>query len=215
MRRPPEVLPALVVVVLLVPGRVRAAERTEATTGGGFLDGRFGGRKEPITVTSDTLEYDYRRNVVVYRGDVQATQGQVKVRSDRLTVTLEGGSGGKEARGDGARLREIVAEGNVRIDNGLRWATGGRATFDQHRRTLVLTDDPKLHDGSNEVAGERVVVYLDEDRSVVEGGRRRVKAVLYPGRDGGLAPGAAPADGDRPAAGESAAGPPGPGAPVP
>jgi len=33
------------------------------------------------------------------------------------------------------------------------------------------------------VAGDRVIVYLDEDRSVVEGGRKRVKAVLYPDRE--------------------------------
>jgi lipopolysaccharide export system protein LptA len=30
------------------------------------------------------------------------------------------------------------------------------------------------------VAGERVVVFLDEQRSVVEGGQERVRAVLYP-----------------------------------
>jgi len=33
-----------------------------------------------------------------------------------------------------------------------------------------------LHEGSNEVVGDRVVVYLDENRSIVEGGRKRVKA---------------------------------------
>jgi lipopolysaccharide export system protein LptA len=42
-----------------------------------------------------------------------------------------------------------------------------------------------LHDGPNEVVGDRVVVYLDEDRSVVEGGRKRVKAVLFPGKQPG------------------------------
>jgi lipopolysaccharide export system protein LptA len=91
------------------------------------------------------------------------------------------------------RVQDIVAVGNVRIDYGSRWATGGRAVFDQDRRTLVLTEEPVLHDGANEVAGERVVVYLDEDRSTVEGGRRRVKAVLHPGSDGAL-------DGERQAA---------------
>ena len=78
------------------------------------------------------------------------------------------------------RLQTVVASGNVRIDQGTRWAIGGRATFDQTNRTLVLTENPVLHDGPNEVAGDRVVVYLDQDRSVVEGGRKRVKAVLHP-----------------------------------
>lgn len=167
-----------------------AAARGES--GGNFFQDGFSNRKEPITVTSDTLEYDYKANVVVYRGTVQATQGDVTLRSDTLTVTLERAEDASGAdgvpSGGGSRLREIVAVGNVRIDNGTRWATGGRAIFDQGRRTLVLTEKPVLHDGQNEVAGDRVVVYLDEDRSVVEGGRKRVKAVLYPGKDGGLVP---------------------------
>jgi lipopolysaccharide export system protein LptA len=79
----------------------------------------------------------------------------------------------------------VIASGNVRIDQGARWAVGGRATFDQQRRTLVLSENPVLHDGPNEVAGDRVIVFLDENRSVVEGGgRKRVKAVLFPGKDG-------------------------------
>ena len=76
-----------------------------------------------------------------------------------------------------------MAIGNVRIDQGTRWAVGGRAIFDQEQRTLVLTENPVLHDGPNEVVGERVVVYLDENRSVVEGGQKRVKAVFHPERE--------------------------------
>jgi len=157
--------------------------------GGGGLARSLSG-KEPITITADRLEYDYRRNVVVYRGGVEVTQGPTRLRSDTITITLAQGSGpggrGAPPGAGGAepaaatRVQEIVASGSVRIDQGARWATGGRAVFDQDRRTIVLLEDPVLHDGPNEVQGERVVVYLDEERSVVEGGRKRVKAVLYP-----------------------------------
>jgi lipopolysaccharide export system protein LptA len=193
-------------LVLTLAGALAAAARgepaPERTDGGLFDPGALRDRKEPIVVTSDTLEYDYKANVVVYRGTVQATQGPVKLSSDTLTVTFgdadvpDAGAKTSAAR-DRAfdvasrgrqRLHEIVAAGNVRIDHGTRWATGGRAVFDQSQRTLVLTESPKLHDGANEVVGDRVVVYLDEDRSVVEGGRKRVKAVLYPDREHGLAP---------------------------
>jgi lipopolysaccharide export system protein LptA len=44
----------------------------------------------------------------------------------------------------------------------------------------VLSGDAVLHEGSNEVRGERVIVYLDEQRSVVEGTNTRVKAILVP-----------------------------------
>src|SRR5262245_48242321 len=137
-----------------------------------FIDAAgIGKSKEPIVVTSDRLEYDYKSNVVVYRGEVLATQGRLKITSETLTVTFADGSEGAAppqsglALGAGsARLREIVAAGTVRIEDGTRWATGGRAVFDQTNRTLVLSERPILHDGANEVLGDRVIVYLDEDR---------------------------------------------------
>jgi lipopolysaccharide export system protein LptA len=213
MRHRRELVCALALGVTLV--RVAAAESArEAPKGGVLFDaGSFGKSKEPITIIADRLEYDYKNNVVVYRGDVLATQGVTKVRSDTLTVTLAPRDNGKgdsgkadppkgrgadppPARGQpadppgdqGQRLQEVVAVGNVRIDNGTRWATGGRAVFEQGDRTLVLTETPVLHDGSNEVAGDRVIVYLDENRSIVEGGRKRVKAVLYPNQNGDIEP---------------------------
>jgi lipopolysaccharide export system protein LptA len=200
--RPRDLVGAALAVALAV---TPAAAEPKREDGGSLFDaGSLGGGKQPITITSDTLEYDYKANVVVYRGDVNAVQGEIKLRSDRLTVTLEREGGKAEGEGK-TRVRDIVAVGNVRVDNGTRWATGGKAIFDQTKRTLSLIDGPVLHDGVNEVLGERVVVYLDEDRSVVEGGRKRVKAVLYPGKDGGLAPsGDAPA---KDAAGDAAAAP--------
>jgi len=169
----------------------------------------LGKSKEPINVTSDNLEYDYKANVVVYRGAVEVIQGPTKLTSDVLTVTMvndkadkngktdskdadkgaggsadpppaDPGTGAAPSAGDTGRVQNIVAVGNVRIDQGARWAVGGHAVFDQGQRTLVLTENPVLHDGPNVVAGDRVVVFLDENRSIVEGGRKRVKAVLYP-----------------------------------
>ena len=125
--------------------------------------GEFGKRKEPIFITSDSLEYDYKMNVVVYHGDVHATQGPVTLRSDTLTITLEktDQEGPSDApKGDppkadppksNPRLRQIIAAGHVRMDDGTRTATGGRAVFEQSERTVVLTENPVLHEGTNEV----------------------------------------------------------------
>ena len=185
--------PDVVLLAVLAATSVAALGADEAPDAprSRFLDATgLGKSKEPIVVTSDRLEYDYRGNVVVYRGAVQATQGRLKITSDTLTVTFADGKDGAAppqgglALGTGAaRLQEIVAVGKVRIEDGTRWATGGRAVFDQANRTLVLSEAPMLHDGANEVLGDRVIVYLDEDRSVVEGGRKRVKAVLHPDRE--------------------------------
>ncbi len=208
------------VVVAFIAARAVAepaaeAPKGEASKGDALFDvGSFGNKKEPITITSDSLEYDYKGNVVVYHGDVLAVQGDTKVRSDKLTVTLAGANnnGGPPERATdagakgGQKVQEVVAVGNVRIDSGTRWATGGRAVFQQGSRTLVLTETPVLHDGPNEVAGDRVVVYLDQNRSVVEGGRKRVKAVVYPGKDGGLDANAPAKEGTPPAGGTESSG---------
>lgn len=204
MRRARELIAALALAPLIAAAEP-AAEKPAAEkparekSASGFLGMSGSGSKEPITVTSDQLEYEYKDGIIVYRGDVQAEQGDVKLRSNELRITLareQGRDGAKPPEGlddaSGGRVQTIVASGNVRIDQGTRWAVGAQATFDQTNRTLVLTGDPVLHDGPNEVAGDRVVVYLDQDRSVVEGGRRRVKAVLHPNENDGKekAPGA-------------------------
>jgi lipopolysaccharide export system protein LptA len=68
------------------------------------------------------------------------------------------------------RIKEIIAEGNVDITSGDRHATSRKAVFNEIQRTVVLTGDAHIRELGNWVSGERVTVYLDENRSVVEGG---------------------------------------------
>ena len=186
------------------------SQASDSQGGGPFAFGSLGKSKEPITVISDKLDYDYKANIVVYRGAVEVTQGDVKMVSDVLTLTHENKQNDQPATkpttgttvqdppappapvappsSDTGKVKEMVATGNVRIDQGTRWAVGGRATYEQELRTLVLTENPVLHDGPNIVIGERVTVYLDENRSVVEGGQKRVKAVFHPNDKSNAAP---------------------------
>ena len=136
----------------------------------------FSSKRDPISVSSDGLEFDYRTRVITYKGSVEVTQGDIKMQSDTLRVVLDD-------RAEN-RVKEVVAEGSVRVSKGTRWATGGRAEFDQAKQTVVLSNDAVVHDGSNEVSGDRIVVYLNENRSVVEGGNGRVRAVLFPPKSG-------------------------------
>lgn len=217
MRRSPELVLA-VALAIAVSGVVRAEttgdkpaaaqpkpadDQSKGGQSGGGLLGLGGTRsKEPITITAEKLEYEYKDGVITYRGDVIAIQGDVKIRSNELRITLAKSDDAKQSAtqaadelGDASasKLQSAVATGNVRIDQGTRWAVGGRATFDQTNRTLVLTENPVLHDGPNEVAGDKVVVFLDRDTAVVEGGRnKRVKGFFVPAKD--QKPGAKPGD---------------------
>ena len=50
---------------------------------------------------------------------------------------------------------------------------------------VVLVGDARVWQDENVVTGERITIYLAEDRQVVEAGKdERVKAVFYPRREG-------------------------------
>jgi lipopolysaccharide export system protein LptA len=167
----------VLVLVALLAGAVAAQPTPRPGTGAGGLDGllegfALGGEGGPVRITADRMEFDYKTKVLTYRGAVAVTQADLTLRSHELRVTLD--------PDEPERPREVVAEGAVEITKGARRASGGRAVFDDAARTITLSEDARLQDGPNEIAGQRVVVYLDEERSVVEGGPQRVRAVLYP-----------------------------------
>jgi lipopolysaccharide export system protein LptA len=155
---------------------------TNATPGAESLLGGFSftSNREPISINADAMEFDYRSRVLTYKGGVVATQGNLKLESVSLTVTLD-------AQVEN-RVKEVVADSHVRISQGTRWATGGHAVFDQDHNTVVLSQAAELHDGPNVVKGDRVVVYLNEERSVIEGGGGRVNAVLFPSQRSVITP---------------------------
>lgn len=171
-------------VGVALPGAAKTPQ-TDPTPGADSLLGSFSfaAQKEPIAVTADTLDFDYRSRVLTYTGRVVVTQADLKLQSDTLRVEL-GERDRQEADSADAQLKAVIASGNVRLEKGSRWATAGRGVFDQLKRTVTLTDHAVLHDGDNQVSGDRLVVYLDEQRTVVDGGDGgRVKAILYPNRD--------------------------------
>lgn len=168
----------------------------EARHGLGFaLPGSQSG--QPIRIDADTLEFDTRNDVAVFRGGVVARQDNVVMRSTVLRVTFAPSDDtGERAEG----LQSVVAEGEVEVQQGERVARGERAEFNDAERTVVLSGGAVLQDGPSEVRGDRVIVYLDEERSVVEGTNTRVKAILVPERKGGSGVGPERKDGVGPVA---------------
>ena len=134
------------------------------------------GSKEPVEITADQMEADDVAKTVVFIGHAVAKQGDVTINGDRLTIfyTDKGGD-----------VDRIVAEGDVRIVQGARVATGGKAEYFRSDERIVLTDSPKVVEGANSVQGHEIVLYLKENRSVVKGGQDgRVNAVFQPKAEG-------------------------------
>jgi lipopolysaccharide export system protein LptA len=103
-----------------------------------------------------------------------AKQGEMTIYADVTRVYYE-------KREEGNEVREIVATGNVKIQEGDRLATGRKVVFTNSEQKIVLTGQPKLWQGKDMVSGEKITVLLEEDKSFVESGPdRRVEVILYP-----------------------------------
>ena len=93
------------------------------------------------------------------------------MKSDTLTATYN-----PEMK----RLTEVVAEGNLEMTQGNRIATGTKAIFNSDDNSIVLTGNPVIRQGNSQVSGSRIILFINEERGVVEGGSQRVKAVIFP-----------------------------------
>ena len=133
-------------------------------------------KSEPVQISADRLEVDDVAQRLVFLGHAVAQQADITLSSDQLVVQYSGAD---------RQIREIVAEGNVRITQGERVATGQRAVYNKNEERIVLTGEPVVKEGSNSVQGQEIVLFLDGKRSIVKGGQDgRVQAVIIPGSGG-------------------------------
>ncbi|MFN2257164.1 MAG: lipopolysaccharide transport periplasmic protein LptA [Desulfuromonadaceae bacterium] len=143
----------------------------------------------PVDITSDFLEVDDKTGIFVFRGDVVAKQDSATIYSDQLDVYYTQKKETKDAAGtadtQSRSIEKIVARGSVKIVQEERIATGERAEYVYAEGAVILTGSPKVVQGNNTIAGEKITVYLDGKRSIVEGGvRERVQATFVPDDDG-------------------------------
>src|SRR3989337_87874 len=126
---------------------------------------------QPITITSNTMEARKKENVIIFKGDVVAQQKEYTLYSKELSVYYA----------DGKEIKEMVATGSVKIVQLNKVATGEKAVYNRETRLVVLTGNPQVEQDCDVVKGDKITIFLDEDKSLVEGGdTNRVKAVVYP-----------------------------------
>ena len=126
-----------------------------------------------LNVEARSMVFDFKKGQLLYEGDVHVRHGEVKMDADQLQVTFEP----KNPR----KVQKIEATGNVHVVHQTETASGRLAVYDPDRATITLTGDARLGSGPNTVRGERVVVFLDEGRAVIEGGSSGpVRAYIEP-----------------------------------
>jgi lipopolysaccharide transport protein LptA len=120
----------------------------------------------PTDINSDTMSFDYKKNMVVFSGHVHAVQAGNELSSNTLHVQMNKNS----------EIQQMIADGNVRMSQGQRWTTSDHAVLDETLHTLVLTGSPVAHDGKDQIAGTKITVFLQTNTSEVTD----PKAVIFP-----------------------------------
>ena len=137
-----------------------------------------------IEISSDNgFEIDNKRYVMIFIGNVEAVKDDITIKCQRLELFYENLSGNNDPGGEGkVKILEIVAMEDVRIsrpDGGI--ATAEKAVYNQKDEKVILTGNPAVFkQGTNFVEGPKIILFIKEERYIVEG---KSKAVIFPNEE--------------------------------
>ncbi len=142
----------------------------------------------PIQIEADRMETSREDGSVFFFGNIQANQGNLIIHADEMTVLYIKAAPQSDASAGTAedlarKIEKIIARGNVKIVQGEWVAAGDTMDFNADDRIVILAGNATAWQDQNMITGEKIVLYLDEGKSVVErspGEGERVKALIYP-----------------------------------
>jgi lipopolysaccharide export system protein LptA len=143
---------AIAAVVLLID--TAYAARSGKTTG------------EPIVITSDRMEAEKLGDKVTFLGNVTLKKEGMTLSSDSMVVFYDAIT---------KDIREIEAYGNVVVHKDSRVALSNIASYFSREEKIILTGDARIIENENQIGGEKITLFMRDDRSIVEGG----KVLLY------------------------------------
>ena len=148
---------------------------------------QLSGQSGPIQIEADTLEFLDKQSKAIYMGNVDAIQGDARIRTDKLTILFdekqpaEGEANSGIGSGVGA-VRELLAEGSVFYMTPNEQAKGNRGVYIYKDDTIVLTGDVIVTRGENVIVGDRLVIEVGSGKSTVSANSKkkgeRVRTVL-------------------------------------
>lgn len=146
----------------------------------------------PIEIASDTLEVFQNDHKAIFTGNVIATQGNINMRAEKMTVFYREEQAGQtedaasqEALGKG--IYRIESEGKVFFTTPEETAQGDIAIYNVDTDTIDLQNNVYLTRGKNVLKGTKLVYNLATGRSVLTGGQSnqpgsRVRGLFVPGQ---------------------------------
>jgi lipopolysaccharide export system protein LptA len=135
-------------------------------------------RKQAINLSSDRAVYE--KNQGIYIGNVNMSQGSLKIRADKLTIVESD-----------RKVEKVIAEGTPayfeqqpRADEGVVIATAQRIEYSLHEEEILLQKNASITHQGSKISGDRVLYSGRKQMVVADGGsdnkENRVKMTLQP-----------------------------------
>ena len=140
------------------------------------------GGDEPIHFTADGATADHKAGWVKLVGHVVVVQGESTLHCDELEIRYAKEEQGATPGGGSEQIREVIATGNVTMNQEDRNATCKVAHYFADTKKVVLTGDPTVWQEENRLTGDRIEIFLETDRVRVFGTEgRKVHGTIIPG----------------------------------
>ncbi|PID62736.1 MAG: lipopolysaccharide transport periplasmic protein LptA [Gammaproteobacteria bacterium] len=115
------------------------------------LAAREGDSEQPINVSANRSEYNERSGTQILRGNVEITQGSMRIRADEIIVTLADGALGKvEGSGSPVRFEQENDAGE------LMQGSARRIVYDAIAGTLILSGGATLSQPRQKLDSESI-----------------------------------------------------------
>ena len=156
------------VVAVAPSGTTLTAARVDGAVGGGAAEGVGGALvadgSVPLEVTARHSTWDLAAGELHLAGDVVAVRGGARLTCAEADVFFDA---------EGA-VRRIEARGDVVLVQGARTGRAGAAVLDAGPGRVTLRGGASLAEPPHHMAGEPIVVFLDDERIECETCRMRI-----------------------------------------
>ncbi len=148
------------------------------------LNNKLDSNNTPIRITSNKMVVLDKENKVIFSGDVIATQGDMTIKTDYLTVIYQiNKRSSVKDKQPKRQIKEILATGHVKIIRKNVLAFSKKAIFITDKNLIILKGKASIIKNKNKIVGDTIIIYLKQNKSIVTGKKgHRVQAIIYPNK---------------------------------
>lgn len=125
---------------------------------------------QPIQIQADKMTAREKSQIVIFTGNVDASQGDVQIHADKMTIFYSNNGKKDEETGKYARqVKKITCNGNVEVTSTDWLGTSDTMHYFARKNLVQLIGNATAYQGQNMIQGTRIDHNLETGESVVHG----------------------------------------------